>query len=187
MKIVTSVFLLLLAVAPAALANSASTLNAPSKPKFIDYQIPTGGTATLTEGVGPRGNVRWELKGQASDTLYTFTFDFDHTQSPTDFYFYSPFSFSGNGVSYRGTIIQAHIDGAGLLTAGWTGSGHGRLTFQLYYKGTGCSTNPLVQCLTLGTGTFSVATTPEPGSLPLMATGLLAMAAAVRRKIAKLL
>jgi hypothetical protein len=59
---------------------------------------------------------------------------------------------------------------------------------QLYYNGTGCSgSGSSVQCLNLGAGTFSVATTPEPGSLPLMATGLVTLAAAVRRKIVKLL
>ena len=38
-------------------------------------------------------------------------------------------------------------------------------------------------CLNIGTGVFSVATTPEPGSLSFMATGLIAVLVTVRRKI----
>lgn len=85
---------------------------------------------------------------------------------------------------YSGTIIHAHIDGSGLLSGGWTGGGcnHGRFTLQPYYNGTGCSGNPSAQCLTLGTGTFSVATTPELGSLSLIATGLAAFVLIACRK-----
>lgn len=195
MKVHASIFLLLLMAAPAALANSVSiqsdqsNLNDQSKSPFINYQIPSGGTAILQQVLGPAGNVRWELSGQATDGVYTFTFDFDHTQSPYDFYDYSPLSFVGNGVSYRGTIIHAHIDPAtGLMSGGWTGgSGHGRFTLQLYYNGSGCSTNPSAECLNLGAGTFSVATTPEPASLLLMTTGLLAITLKMRRKLSRTL
>ena len=182
MKILTSMLLLLLA-APAAVANSMSLLNSPPKPPFIVYQIPSGGTAVLEQIQGPQ-NLLWELVGGTSGALFSFSFDFDHTQSPVDFYEYGPISLTDTGVKYSGTIIQAHINSAGVLSGGWTGGSehgynHGRFEIQLYYNGTGCSgSGTSVQCLNLGAGTFSVATTPEPGSFPLMATGLIALAAA---------
>jgi hypothetical protein len=193
LKILASALLVFLSV-PAALANSVSLLNSPSKPPFIVYQIPSGGTAVLEQIQGPQ-NLLWELKGGTSGALFSFSFDFDHTHSPVDFYEYGPLSFTENGVTYGGTIIQAHINSAGVLSGGWTapsngqrGYNHGRFEIQLYYNGTGCSgSGTSVQCLNLGTGTFSVATTPEPGSLGLMATGLIAVAAAARRKISKIL
>jgi len=184
MKIRTSFFVVLLAAAPAALAHSVSIMSAQPRSPFINYAIPTGGTAVLQEIQGPRGGMLWQLSGAASDSLYTFTFNFDHTQSPNDFYAYSPLSFVGNGVRYSGTIIHVHLDSSGLLTGGWTGGrSHGRLTLQLYSSGTGCSTNPTAQCLTIGSGTFSVATAPEPASLTLIATGLMSFVVTTRRKI----
>lgn len=189
MKLPASILLLVMATAPVAVANSTSFLKPQAKqPQFTNYQLPSGGTAVLVETTGPRGNPLWDLSGQASGTLYTFTFDFSHTQSPTDFYAYSPLSLIGNGVNFRGTIIHAHLDGTGLLTAGWTGgSSHGRLTFQLLNTGTGCSTNPSAQCFAITSGTFAVARTPELGSLPLIVTGLVGIAGAMRRKIARVL
>lgn len=191
MKLLTSMLLLFFA-APAALANSMSDLNSQPKSPFIVYQIPSGGTAVLEEIQGPQ-NIRWELVGGTSGAMFSFNFDFDHTLSPVDFYAYGPLSLTDDGVTYSGTIIQAHINSAGVLSGGWTapvnhahGYNHGRFEIQLYYNGTGCSGSGIsVQCLNLGTGTFSVATTPEPGSLSLMATGLIALAAAARRKISK--
>ena len=185
MKICASIVLLLFATAPIALANSQSILNSQSKPQWTNYSIPSGGTAVLQPFTGPRGATLWELSGQTSDSLYTFTFDFDHTQSPSDFYGYSPLSYVGNGLHFSGTIIHAHIDSTGLMSGGWTGgSYHGLFSLQLYYDGSGCSTNPSAQCIHIGSGTFSVANTPEPGSLSLMSAGLTAIVLAVRRRTA---
>jgi len=186
LKILASMVLLVLG-APAAIANSVPFSNSAARPKFIVYQIPSGGTAVL-EDYQNRQNILWELVGGTTGAV-SFHFDFDHTQSPTDFYEYGPLSFTEGGEQYKGTIVQAHIDSAGILSGGWTGgSNHGRFQIQLYYTGTGCSGSGIsVQCLNLGAGTFSVATTPEPGSLPLVATGLIALAAVARRKISKML
>ncbi len=185
MKFRASLFLLLLMAAPA-LADSVSILSAPSKPQFIDYPIPSG-TAILQPVVKLNGHIRWVISGQASDSLYTFTFNFDHTQDPSGF-FSGYLSFAGNGVNFVGGLIQAHFNGS-VLSGGWTGAGslHGRFTLLFSNGGKGCSTNPSAVCLTLDSGTFSVATTPEPASVLMMGTGLIGLATMMRRKLTRML
>jgi hypothetical protein len=163
-----TVFLLLAVAVPAAFAHSltiSQTLTAPPKAEFTTFPIPAGGTYTI----GKIGNF-WELSGTTSAANLVFSFDVDHTKIFGDFFGGSVF-LSTNGITYGGMVIEAHLNGS-LLSGGWTSaSQHGRFDITLNANGQ------------LGAGTFFLANAPEPGTLSLMGTGLIAILAGLRRKL----
>jgi len=145
-------------------------LTAPLKDPFTTFTIPAGGTYTISM-------IRkfWDLSGSTTATDFSFSFNVDHTLTFGDF-FGGFVTISINGTSYGGSVIQAHLNGSeqsGVLYGGWTGPGseHGRFAIALNGNGQ------------LGAGTFSLANTPEPGTLSLMGTGCIAIFACLRRRI----